>query len=92
MAQALLVLGEKAETTQTICIVPTSLEYWVCTTFKRERLYRDWFLKTHRGMPLLQAYEKLAERFPKGLAEIAELPEEQSGAVAGTAARAMARG
>jgi type IV secretory pathway VirB4 component len=92
MAQALLVLGEKAETTQTICIVPTSLEYWVCTTFKRERLYRDWFLKTHRGMPLLQAYEKLAERFPKGLAEIAELPEEQSGVGAGRAARAMARG
>jgi type IV secretory pathway VirB4 component len=88
MAQALLVLGEKAETTQTIRIVPTPLEYWVCTTFKRERLYRDWFLKTHRGMPLLQAYEKLAERFPNGLAEIAELAEELSGEIGGTAAKA----
>src|SRR2546425_5348903 len=39
-AEALLVLGEKADTTQTIRIVPTALDYWVCTTFPRERRYR----------------------------------------------------
>ena len=80
-AQALLVLGEKAETTQTINIVPTPIEYWICTTFKRERMYRDWFLKANRGLPLLQIYEMLAAKFPSGLADVAELPEEMSGAV-----------
>ena len=36
-AEVLLVIGEKAETTQTIRLVPTPVEYWVCTTFPRER-------------------------------------------------------
>jgi len=90
-AQALLVLGEKAETTQTIDIVPTPLEYWVCTTFKRERLYRNWWVETHRNVNLLSAYEKLAERFPNGLADIAEQPEELSGAVAEMGARPEGR-
>src|SRR5215472_12051351 len=80
-AQALLVLGEKAETTQTINIVPTPIEYWICTTYKRERLYRSWFLDNNRGVPLLKAYEMLAAKFPGGLADVAELPEELSGAI-----------
>src|SRR5215469_5082539 len=45
-ADALLVLGEKAETTQTIRIAPTAVDYWICTTFPRERRYRAWVLKT----------------------------------------------
>ena len=90
-AQALLVLGEKAETTQTINIVPTPIEYWICTTFKRERMYRSWFLDTNRGLPLPQIYEKLAAKFPLGLADISELPEEMSGAVKARAATAIAR-
>jgi hypothetical protein len=73
-AQALLVLGEKAETTQTINIVPTPVEYWICTTFKRERMYRAWFLESNRGMDLFQAYEKLAAKFPLGLADVAKCP------------------
>jgi len=52
-AEVLLVIGEKAETTQTIRIVPTPLSYWICTTFPRERKYRAWFLKKHEGRPLL---------------------------------------
>jgi type IV secretory pathway VirB4 component len=90
-AQALLVLGEKAETTQTISIVPTPIEYWICTTFKRERLYRSWFLESNRGMPRFQVYETLAAKFPTGLADVPELPEELSGAVKVVAARADAR-
>jgi len=74
-------IGEKAETTQTINIVPTPVEYWICTTFKRERMYRAWFLEANRSMTLFQAYEKLAAKFPLGLADVAELPEELSGAV-----------
>jgi len=82
-ADVLLVLGEKAETTQTIRIVPTSVDYWVCTTFPRERKYRAWFLKKQADQPLLDCYQELARKFPRGLAEVAPLPEELSGAVAG---------
>ena len=80
-AEALLVIGEKAETTQTIRIVPTPVEYWVCTTFPRERAYRKWWLKKNSGRPLMEAYKELATRFPQGLAEAEALPEEASGAV-----------
>jgi hypothetical protein len=80
-AAALLVIGEKAETTQTIRIVPTPVEYWVCTTFPRERAYRKWWLRKNVGRPLLEAYKELAERFPLGLAAVEQLPEEVSGSV-----------
>jgi type IV secretory pathway VirB4 component len=80
-AEALIVIGEKAETTQTIRVVPTPLSYWVCTTFPRERRYRAWFLKKHADRPLLTGYQELAKRFPQGLADVAVLPEEISGAV-----------
>jgi len=80
-AEALLVIGEKADTTQTIRIVPTPVEYWVCTTFPRERAYRRWWLQERGGQILLESYKELAERFPQGLAEVATLPEEASGAV-----------
>ena len=83
-AEVLLVVGEKAETTQTIRIVPTPLSYWICTTFPRERKYRTWFLREHRGRPLLESYQELAQRFPQGLADVAPLPEELSGAVTGS--------
>lgn len=80
-AEALLAIGEKAETTQTIRIVPTALSYWVCTTFPRERRYRALFLKEHEGHSLLENYQELARRFPQGLADSPPLPEEISGAV-----------
>ena len=80
-AEALLVIGEKTETTQTIRIVPTALSYWVCTTFPRERKYRVWFLHKHAGRPLLDSYQELAAKFPQGLADLEQLPEEISGAV-----------
>ena len=82
-ADALLVLGEKAETTQTIRIVPTTVDYWVCTTFPRERRYRAWVLKKFADRPLLDTYRELARKFPHGLAEVPPLPEEISGAVTG---------
>jgi hypothetical protein len=80
-AEVLLVIGEKAETTQTIRIVPTPLSYWICTTFPRERRYRSWFLEKHHDRPLLDNYQELAKRFPQGLADVAPLPEELSGSV-----------
>jgi len=35
-------------------------------------------LETNRNLPLLKAYEKLAEKFPNGLADVPELPGEIS--------------
>jgi len=75
------VVGEKAETTQTIRIVPTPLDYWVCTTYPRERRYRSWFLAMNNRRPQLESYQELAKRFPQGLADVAPLPEELSGEV-----------
>ncbi len=75
-AQALLVLGEKAETTQTIRLVPTALDYWICTTFPRERRYRQRFLSQNHDRPLLESYQELARKFPQGLAHLPPLPEE----------------
>ena len=80
-AEVLLVIGEKAETTQTIRIVPTALSYWICTTFPRERRYRNWFIKTHANRPLLESYQGLATKFPQGLTDVPSLAEERSGAV-----------
>ena len=82
-AEVLLAIGEKAETTQTIRIVPTPLSYWICTTFPRERKYRSWFLKKHEEVALLQCYQELSRKFPQGLADISLLPEEVSGEVNG---------
>ena len=90
-AQALLVLGEKAETTQTINIVPTPVEYWICTTFKRERMYRAWFLESNRGMDLFPRRTRNSLRsFLWAWPTSAEMPEELSGAVKAVAANHVA--
>jgi hypothetical protein len=80
-AEMLLVIGEKSETTQTVRLVPTPVDYWVCTTYARERSYRAWYLNQNRERPLLECYEELARRFPEGLASLPQLAEELSGAV-----------
>jgi hypothetical protein len=81
-ADALIVIGEKAETTHTIRMAPTPVDYWIVTTYPRERVYRSWWLKQRSSLPAIQAYLELADRFPMGLAEIDPLPEEVSGEVA----------
>jgi len=81
-AEMLLVIGEKAETTQAVRLVPTPVDYWICTTYPRERAYRTWYLKQKPEQPLLECYQELAQRFPEGLAGLPQLPEELSGAVA----------
>jgi type IV secretory pathway VirB4 component len=88
-AEVLLVLGEKSETTQTIRLVPTPIDYWVATTYPRERAYRAYFFKQEksRKKPLIERYRELAERFPHGLADVDVLPEETSGEVQAAVAR-----
>jgi hypothetical protein len=80
-AEMLLVIGEKSETTQTVRLVPTPIDYWICTTYPRERAYRAWSLRQNHEQSLLECYEELARRFPQGLAGLPQLPEELSGAV-----------
>jgi type IV secretory pathway VirB4 component len=80
-AEALLALGEKAETTQIVRLVPTPLDYWICTTFQRERMYRSFVVRQQPDRPRVDSYRELAFKFPRGLADVPELPEETSGAV-----------
>jgi hypothetical protein len=76
-SEILLVLGENAETTQVVRLVPSPLLYWICTSFPREKRYRMWYLQRHRGRPQLDVYCELAKRFPRGLADLPILPEEE---------------
>ena len=69
-AEALIALGERAETTQVIRVVPTPVDYWICTTFQRERMLRAYYINRHKERPLLHTYQELARLFPRGLAEI----------------------
>jgi hypothetical protein len=58
-AEAVLALGERAETTQVIRLIPTAIDYWICTTFQRERMYRDYFLGRNSQRPLLDSIASL---------------------------------
>lgn len=80
-AQFLIAIGEKAESTHVIRVAPTPVDYWITTTYPRERTYRTWWLAQHENLPLLSAYERLAERYPRGLADLPLLREERSGQV-----------
>jgi len=64
-AEVLLVLGEKSETTQTIRLVPTPIDYWIATTYPRERAYRAYFLGLDRNQnrSRIEVYRELGERF-----------------------------
>jgi hypothetical protein len=81
-ADALLVIGEKADTTHTIRMVPTPIDYWIMTTYARERAYRSWCLEQHKGLSRIEGYRHLANAFPFGLANLDPLTEELSGEVA----------
>jgi len=78
-AEFLIAIGEKAESTHSIRIVPSAVDYWITTTYARERAYRRWWLRKHQHLRRIEAYEQLAEQYPRGLAEIGPLPVELSG-------------
>lgn len=80
-ADFLIAIGEKAESTHAIRIVASPVDYWITTTYARERAFRDWWVRRHQEIPLIQAYEELAQRYPRGLADLAALPVELSGEV-----------
>ena len=78
-AEFLIAIGEKAESTHAIRIVPSAVDYWITTTYARERHFRRWWLGRRKGTSLIEAYEQLAQKYPRGLAEIGPLPVELSG-------------
>ncbi|MGA8594038.1 MAG: hypothetical protein WB676_04780 [Bryobacteraceae bacterium] len=80
-SEMLLISGDSADTTQLVRVLSSPLEYWICTTFGRERNYRTWFLSQRSNQPLIDSYRELAAKFPHGLAEAPPLPEEQTGEV-----------
>jgi hypothetical protein len=80
-SEFLMVIGETSENTHILHIVPTPLEYWLLTTFPRERWYRQWWLAAHADTGRSELYDQLGQKFPTGLSELPELPEERSGEV-----------
>ena len=74
-------MGESSANIHSFLVVLAHTEYWLATSFPRERQYRHWWLTTYRADSFAQAIIALALRFPHGLAEIDELPEERSGEV-----------
>jgi hypothetical protein len=65
--EAVLALGERAETTEVIRLVPAPIDHWICTTFQRKRMYRNYFLNRELEKPLFEGHRKLAGMFPRGV-------------------------
>ncbi len=80
-SEFLIVIGENAETTHSLYIVVSPIEYWILTTFARERWYRQYWLNKHGDLTETEAYEALAAKYPHGISDLDELPEERSGDV-----------
>ncbi len=80
-AEFLIAIGEKAESTHAIRIVPSAVDYWITTTYARERSFRKWWLTRNEELPRIAAYELLAKQYPRGLAEVGLLAVELSGEV-----------
>ena len=78
-SEFLICVGERSETTHSLYIQLMPVEYWLATSFPRERKYRAWWLRTHPDFHA--AIRELAFKFPQGLAALPELPEERSGEV-----------
>lgn len=78
-SEFLICVGERSETTHSLYVQLIPLEYWLATSFPRERAYRAWWLRNRPDFH--NAMRELAAKFPHGLASLPELPEERSGEV-----------
>jgi hypothetical protein len=78
-SEFLICIGERSETTHSIYVELPPDEYWLATSYPRERNYRTWWLMTHDDF--YQAIYELAAKYPNGLALLPELPEERSGEI-----------
>lgn len=80
-SEFLICIGERSETTHSLIVQLTPLEYWLATTFPREDVYRKWWLQSNKSTDFIVAMNTLSAKFPKGLAYLPQLPEEKSGEV-----------
>ena len=70
------VIGEKAETTFSFEVITTPLEYWLMTTYSRDKNLRKYWMRKHEGSGLPTNYALLAAKYPHGTAGLDPLPEE----------------
>jgi hypothetical protein len=80
-SEFLISIGEDSASTHSLYIELTPTEYWLATSFPRERQYRTWWLSTHTNLEYGENIRQLASKYPNGLARLSELPEERSGEV-----------
>jgi hypothetical protein len=71
------VIGEKAETTFSFEVITTPLEYWLMTTYSRDKDLRKYWLRGEYTVEERQfRYALLAAKYPHGTAGLETLPEE----------------
>jgi hypothetical protein len=80
-SEFVLAVGEQSSATHSIYVELDPTEYWLATSYPRERKYRVWWLSTHATVDFGAAIRLLAAKFPNGLASEPDLPEEVSGEV-----------
>lgn len=80
-SEFLICIGERSATTHSFYVQPTPTEYWLATTYPRDRQYRSWWLRTCQDLEYAEAIRELARKFPHGMAAMPEQPEERSGEV-----------
>ena len=73
--------GESSANIHSFIVHLTPTEYWLATSYPRERQFRTWWLYTHQNMSFPEAIRSLATKYSVGLADLPELPEERSGEV-----------
>jgi hypothetical protein len=70
------VIGEKAETTFSFEVITTPLEYWLMTTYSRDKDLRRYWLRKYAAEGRQASYAQLAAKYPHGTAGLEPLPEE----------------
>jgi hypothetical protein len=80
-AEFLIAIGEKAESTHAIRIVPSAVDYWITTTYARERSVPKVVAASAQATASDPGLRRACRQYPRGLAELAPLPVELSGEV-----------
>jgi type IV secretory pathway VirB4 component len=75
-SEFLVVIGEKSETTCSIEVYTTAREYWILTTYPRDKHLRKYWHRKHHAIGLAASYALLAAKYPRGTAGLDPLPEE----------------
>jgi hypothetical protein len=63
-SEFLISIGEDSASTHSLYIELTPTEYWLATSFPRERQYRTWWLSTHTNLEFGENIRRLAPNIP----------------------------